>query len=321
MHYIVVDLEWNQPVSYQSSVYRKVGDKLIFEMIQIGAVKLDEAFQIVDSISIPIHPTHYIKIHPRIKRMTHLGPEELEDAPTFMDAMKQFDEWCGADCALLTWGCDDVSVLKQNVDFFGWDKPIPPAYDIQVLFSQAFQLGKDRKGLKAAMEMVEVEEEAERSFHNALHDAYYTARVWQKLPEPGKVMNHPQTAKVLIHERRGGRMRCPAKAYDSLAKAFEAANVPKCSACGKEMAMEGEYVYQTGDKYVGIAACHDHGQHFVRLRLEPSDDNKVFMGMQVEPLKPLSRAYVLTKRLCEHRPQDLEGALQEAGRSSMPFDD
>jgi len=38
-------------------------------------------------------------------------------------------------------------------------------------------------------------------------------------------------------------------------------------------------------------------------------------------LKPLSRAYVMTKRLCEHRPDDLEEALQEAGRSSMPFDD
>ena len=93
MQYIVVDLEWNQPVSYQSSVYRKVGDKLIFEMIQIGAVKMDENFEIVDSVSIPIHPTHYIKIHPRIKRMTHLGQEELEDAPVFMDAMKQFSDW------------------------------------------------------------------------------------------------------------------------------------------------------------------------------------------------------------------------------------
>jgi len=321
MQYIVVDLEWNQPVSYQSSVYRKVGDKLIFEMIQIGAVKLDENFQIIDSLSVPIRPTHYIKIHPRIKRMTHLGQEELEDAPQFVEAMSRFTQWCGDDCCLLTWGCDDVSVLKQNVDFFGWEKPIPAAYDIQVLFSEVFQLGKDRKGLKAAMEMVEVEEEEDRSFHNALHDAYYTARVLQKLPEPEKVLTHPQTAKVLIHERRGGRMRCPAKAFDGFRKAMEAARCPKCSACGKEMALDGDYVYQTGDKYVGIALCGDHGEHFVRLRLEPSDDAKVFMGMQVEPLKPLSRAYVMTKRLCEHRPDDLEEALQEAGRSSMPFDD
>ena len=41
MTYIILDLEWNQPISYQSKAYREVGDKLIFEMIQIGAVKLD----------------------------------------------------------------------------------------------------------------------------------------------------------------------------------------------------------------------------------------------------------------------------------------
>ena len=72
MHYIILDLEWNQPLSYQSHVYREVGDKLIFEMIQIGAVKLDSDLMVVDSVSIPIRPTHYVKIHPRIRRMTHL---------------------------------------------------------------------------------------------------------------------------------------------------------------------------------------------------------------------------------------------------------
>ena len=36
MHYIVMDLEWNQPVSYASAAYRKVGSKLLFEVIQIG---------------------------------------------------------------------------------------------------------------------------------------------------------------------------------------------------------------------------------------------------------------------------------------------
>ena len=40
MHYIVVDLEWNQPMSFDSSVFRQVGDRLVFEMIQIGAVKV-----------------------------------------------------------------------------------------------------------------------------------------------------------------------------------------------------------------------------------------------------------------------------------------
>ena len=47
MNYIVLDLEWNQPVSYASAAYRKVGSKLLFEVIQIGAAKVDETMQIV----------------------------------------------------------------------------------------------------------------------------------------------------------------------------------------------------------------------------------------------------------------------------------
>lgn len=73
MHYIVVDLEWNQPMSFDSSVFRQVGDRLVFEMIQIGAVKVDDKYQVVDSISIPIRPQYYVKIHPRIRKMTQLG--------------------------------------------------------------------------------------------------------------------------------------------------------------------------------------------------------------------------------------------------------
>ena len=42
MDYIILDLEWNQPLSYNSSAYKSVGGKLLFEMIQIGAIKLND---------------------------------------------------------------------------------------------------------------------------------------------------------------------------------------------------------------------------------------------------------------------------------------
>ena len=156
MTYIILDLEWNQPISYQSRTYREVGDKLIFEMIQIGAVKLDADLNPADSISIPIAPTHYLRIHPRIKRMTGLDSETLAGAPNFREALEQFVAWCGEDYALLTWGIDDVSVLYQNIRFFHCeDISLPPLCDIQLLFTQVHKL-KDRAGLKAAMELMEM---------------------------------------------------------------------------------------------------------------------------------------------------------------------
>ena len=70
MHYIVMDLEWNQPTSFNTPVFRQIGDSLLFEVIQIGAVKLGDDFSVLDELSIPIRPTHYVDIHPRVRRMT-----------------------------------------------------------------------------------------------------------------------------------------------------------------------------------------------------------------------------------------------------------
>ena len=129
--------------------------------------------------------------------MTGLDSETLAGAPSFREALEQFSAWCGEDYTLLTWGCDDVSVLQQNIDFFNCqDIPLSPLCDIQRLFSDAHKL-KDRSGLKAAMEMLEIEPDESMAFHNALNDAWYTALVFKTLPDPDAVLNYPLTPKKL----------------------------------------------------------------------------------------------------------------------------
>ena len=183
MHYIVLDLEWNQPMSYNSPAYKSVGGKLLFEMIQIGAVKVDENLNIIDSFSQLIRPEHYIKLHPRIMRITHITQDDLADAPGFCEAVSSFADWCGEDYVMLTWGCDDISVLNQNMTFFKCETPLAKIYDIQRLFGEMIGNSKERKGLKAAMEHFEIEPDEDKPFHNAVHDAYYTALVFSRLPE------------------------------------------------------------------------------------------------------------------------------------------
>ncbi|MBQ3484324.1 MAG: exonuclease domain-containing protein [Clostridia bacterium] len=332
MHYIVVDLEWNQPMSFDSHVYREVGDRLIFEMIQIGAVKVGENFEVVDSISIPIRPTHYVKIHPRIRKMTQLGAEELADAPQFLEAMDQFAAWCGEDYTLLTWGCDDVSVLKQNMDFFGCQVQLPPLCDIQRLFSDVYKC-KERKGLKAAMEMLEIQPDEARYFHNALHDAYYTALVFARLPHPEDVLKYPQQPRPLIHSDK--RERRKGQSFASIREAFESefAREPRCPVCAKKAKLEEEgYVRQTADKYIGLAKCSHHGLLLVKVRLSLTQSGERLISMNLSKAAPSNRAYVHTKRIqqqqrdaeyeAEHgHPRDLEKELALVERSSMPFDD
>lgn len=332
MQYIVIDLEWNQPMSYDSAVYRQVGDRLIFEMIQIGAVKLNEQLEVCDSISIPIRPVHYVKIHPRIRKMTQLGPEELADAPSFLEAMDQFAAWCGEDYALLTWGCDDVSVLKQNMDFFDCKVVLPPLCDIQRLFSDVHKC-RDRKGLKAAMEMLGIEPDEERFFHNALNDAYYTALVFAKMPDPAAVLRYPQQPRQLIHAGHRSR-QTKGETFASMAEAMasETAAQPRCPVCGKKTALEDGYVRQCADKYIGLSVCPHHGSLMIRLRFFPMEDGKRLMNMTVSKATAMNRAYVHTKRLQVEQEQarylEKQGALPDpeqelllADRTSMPFED
>ncbi len=334
MQYVILDLEWNQPLSYQSRTYREVGSRLIFEMIQIGAVKVNEAMEVVDSISIPIQPTHYVKIHPRIRRMTGLGPEELADAPRFSEAMAQFEGWCGEDYALLTWGCDDVSVLQQNLDFFGYQAKLPPLCDIQKLFSEVHKL-KERAGLKLAMEMLDIQPDENRAFHNAVHDAYYTALVFATLPEPRAVLNYPQQPRQLIHAGHASRQKPLGQEFDTIEEALqsELAQKPRCPVCSKLATLDGDYVPQCADKYITLAKCRAHGNLLCRLRFRVNDEGKKIVNLSVAKAAPSNCAYVRTKRIqvaerdaryaAAHggMAYDYEEALLNADRSSMPFED
>ena len=333
MTYIVLDLEWNQPISYQSSTFRKVGDKLMFEMIQIGAVKLDANLNPGEAISIPIAPTHYVRIHTRIRRMTGLDSETLAGAPAFREALQQFAAWCGDDYTLLTWGIDDVSVLYQNIHFFHCeDIVLPPLCDIQRLFSTVHNL-KDRSGLKTAMELVNITPDDTMSFHNALNDAWYTALVFKTLPDPSAVLNYPQEPRPLIHSRHITREKTEGEAFASVrdALASETAIHPVCPRCGRVLALDGEYIKQSADKYIAVAKCRNHGRILIRLRFRIDDDGKKIMSRTTAPATSANVAYIHTKQLQNQQRQaqyleshgslpDPDEELLNADVSSMPFD-
>ena len=301
MQYIILDLEWNQPISYHSPAYKSVGGKLLFEMIQIGAVKVDERLKVVDSFSQLIQPQHYVRLHPRIARITHISQDDLADAPAFNDAMRAFVDWCGEDYALLTWGCDDISVLSQNMTFFQCDIPLGKIYDAQQLFGTVTGNAKERKGLKAAMEQMEIEpDESAMPFHNAVNDAYYTALVFAKMPEPEKVLNYPLTPKKLQHLDRAKKESTSILRVRSMKDALKsaAAQTPPCPICGKRMTVPEGYVRQrAGDQYMALADCPQHGLAFVRLAFGKNDEGKRIMTRSSSLSEEQSPPYVHTKHL------------------------
>lgn len=329
MQFIVLDLEWNQPTSYQSAVFRKVGDSLLFEVIQIGAVKLNDRFEILDSISIPVQPTHYLTIHPRVRRMTRLSHEDLCDAPEFGEAMERFVDWCGEEYAFLTWGCDDISVLQQNIDFFRFQRPLSKMYDIQRLYAAAFDLGASQKALKTAMEHLHIEPDEQRSFHNAMHDAYYTALVFQKLPDPLAVLGYEEQPRKLSHNTRRSRFRVT-QMVPSVAEALKSATLrtPECPTCKRPSVLQTELVPQAPGKYVALSKCVHHGLLFVKIAFSLLPDGQKGMHISVLPANRQTKAYVHTKELQyqykkkrgDYENIDVEELARSFG-SNMPFED
>ena len=85
MNYIVFDMDWNQPFSKESAIQSPI--YLSGEIIQIGAIKLNEKAEAIDCIDLLIAPTFYKKLHHRIKKMTGITKEELQGKPRFKEAI------------------------------------------------------------------------------------------------------------------------------------------------------------------------------------------------------------------------------------------
>ncbi|MCE5343044.1 MAG: exonuclease domain-containing protein [Eubacteriales bacterium] len=327
MHYIVMDLEWNQPTSFNTPVFRQIGDSLLFEVIQIGAVKLDEHFSVLEELSIPVRPTHYVNIHPRVRRMTRLGREELCDAPAFPEAMEQFAGWCGEDYIFLTWGGDDISVLRQNLDFFHYEGECAKMYDVQRYYAEAFELGIHQKSLKGAMEHLEIAQDEHRDFHNAVNDAYYTALVLQKLPEPTGVLRHEQAPRKLSHNPRHTRCRISHTVPSVTAGlAGEDVLAPRCPTCKSPTQLQTALTPQAPGRYIALSKCAQHGFLFIKVRFTLLPDGQKGLYLSVTPANRQNRAYIHTKVLQDQYRRKLgmnvdPEDLSHVSESNMPFED
>ena len=104
MNYIVFDLEWNQPYSNDISFMKRTKMPLTGEIIQIGAVKLNDEMDIVDHFTMFIKPQYLPRMHKHVRELTGITSRELDHGVPFKTAMQHFQNWCGNEYMLLSWG-------------------------------------------------------------------------------------------------------------------------------------------------------------------------------------------------------------------------
>lgn len=301
MHYIVMDLEWNQPLFRGQQASRRAGGTLMVELIQIGAVKMDMQRRLVGSFNRYVAPTHYRKIHPRIRRITGIRQEDLADAPTFLQAVEDFRIWCGEDPQIITWGCDDASVLKHNMDFFRCAFDLPVIYDLQKLYAMQDVDGKPvQRSLQAALRHYRITPREDLSFHNAVDDAYYTALVMQQLPD----ITEATLQSCVAIPRAMGAPETPTQsqqesiAITSPAQYFASreGRIASCPTCGIRAEIPEGYVRQRNGDYMALADCPAHRLYFVVVSIR-EDAGKPVAIRSAELSNEQNPAYVKTKHL------------------------
>jgi DNA polymerase III epsilon subunit-like protein len=174
---IVLDFEFNQAYDFGFGS-PKADLRCQFEIIQIGAVKVNEKYEIIDSFESLVKPIIYKKIHPFVEKITGLTDADFRKEQGFKEVYTRFREFIGDDVILGTWGGSDVRALYRNITYHKLAEPplIIEYCDIQNMATDKLSYSKGSTiGLQNAVEAFELE--IDRPFHNALDDAWYTARV------------------------------------------------------------------------------------------------------------------------------------------------
>ena len=89
MKKIYMDFEMNMPSS------KGKRDGLKAEIIAIGAVKYDMRTGQLDKFKSLIKPVIEQEVYPHIEELTHITTEDLADAPTYEQVMRDFKAWLG----------------------------------------------------------------------------------------------------------------------------------------------------------------------------------------------------------------------------------
>lgn len=174
MNYIVFDLEFNQT--------SPINPKLPFEIIQIGAIKLDENFNIISTLDSLVRPIVYLEINPYVENMTGIQSTSLENSMGFKEVAKKLLELFDEDSILCIWGLSDMKEIHRNFIFHNLNTAlIPNRYiNIQRHASKYFKYSKGISvGLNAAVELLNLP--MEDRFHDAFNDAKYTCEILKKL--------------------------------------------------------------------------------------------------------------------------------------------
>ena len=183
MKHIIVDLEMN-PVAKE---HKEVRRKLNGEIIEIGAVRLNEKFEQEDEFQCYVRPEYGV-VKKHITELTGITQEKLVGRPIFSASFPAFIDWIGeTETKIYSWSMSDIKQLRKEC------RLKLPHFDttwLEVRWVDLQQVFDDRLGLHNSLALKHALGAMGRSFegtaHTALADAINTSAVLALMQDDAK---------------------------------------------------------------------------------------------------------------------------------------
>lgn len=180
---VVLDFEFNR---VPRRLRRSLGLK--DEILEIGAVKVDENFNVIDKYR-QIIKTSYNIVDKKVYQLTDISNKEHESGIDLVEALRDFENWLGISkednglCIIYTWSNSDYDQLykectRKEIETVLLDKYVTKWSDLQRIFDILTE-ADNCTGLHKAIEFAGIDIQGHE--HDAVYDSIHTAALANKI--------------------------------------------------------------------------------------------------------------------------------------------
>ena len=199
MYYIFVYFEMN-PVSKDEKEFK---EKCPSEIIEIGAIILDDKYNEISTFKRYVKPEHNDSISKKCEELTGISNQTLEESKTFSYVLAEFLNWCIYNAGrnsyeVYAWSENDLDQIKNEISA----KNIAINTEIKWMLNNWKDYQRkfcDLIGLKNPISLAKAIEAINIDFrgqaHDALYDAINTAEIFRAVHNKKK---YDSTIKKII---------------------------------------------------------------------------------------------------------------------------
>lgn len=312
MNYIVFDLEWNQSPGGK----KYSNSRLPFEIIEIGAVKMNEQREVVETFQRLVKPQVYDWIHDSIHEVIHVDYKDLAEGIPFASAAEEFLEWCGQDFVFCTWGNQDVMELQRNMKYYGMLALLPGPiiyYDVQKIYGICHNEIEERRSLEYAIDELKIPKNED--FHRALTDSSYTGEILKRLDKDVicenssiDVYQNPKSKKEEIYISHPTYEKYVSREFTDREKVIKDREVSstKCPVCHLPAKRKIRWFMNNSRAYESVACCQKHGYIKGKIRIRHTEEDAYYAIKTLKRIEEKDAEEIRDKRDSLRRKRQLK---------------